>query len=121
MTKKQTDTNQPQTLSSQIGLLKELIDHPAWKLITAELDIIMGNLKEKLRTPCSDESLKFNASHLLKERLASLFIMKNLPSIILNDLENMFQTESDRAIPIQEKLEKEHKKLSDELSRYIKV
>ena len=116
-----TDTNQPQTLSSQIGLLKELIDHPAWKMLSTELDIIIGSIKEKLWIPCSDESMRFNSRNLLNERLTSLFVMRNLASITLKDLENIYQTESDRVVPLQEKLEKEHKKLSDELLKYIKV
>ena len=98
-----------------------MIDHPAWKLISSELDIIMWSIKEKLWIPCSDESLKFNASHLLKERLTSLFIMKNLPKLTVDKLQNIMDTESDRQIPLQERLEKENKKLSNELMKYIKI
>lgn len=81
----------------------------------------MWSIKEKLWIPCSDESLKFNASHLLKERLTSLFIMKNLPKLTVDKLQNIMDTESDRQIPLQERLEKENKKLSNELIKYIKI
>jgi hypothetical protein len=47
--------------------------------------------------------------------------MKNLPKLTVDKLQNIMDTESDRQIPLQERLEKENKKLSNELMKYIKI
>ena len=114
------NTTQKETHKQVVGLLRELVESDWWKLISSELESVMWKIKEKLWIPCSDESMRFNSRNLLNERLAALFIFKNLPSIMLNDIENMLATEWENAKTLQQKLEEQNKKLSEQLKQYIK-
>jgi hypothetical protein len=89
MIKSKNTAKKQSSISAQIAYMKEFMDSPGWKLIEKEFDKVISQIKENLRKPCTDQSLKFNANNLLSERIASLYIAKNIPSILLNDFENI--------------------------------
>jgi len=81
----------------------------------------MGKLKDLIWLPCSDETPKFTATHLVKERLAALYLMKSLPRIMLQEAEDLMTLEEQWARPLQDKIKDHDKKFFEEISKYIKI
>lgn len=105
----------------QVWYIKEMMDSPWWKLLYKEIEKIMKNIKSNLRLPCTDESMRFNSRNLLNERLAVFFVIQNLAKMKLWDLSNIVNSQKDHQMTVQERLEKENKKLSAELTKYIQL
>jgi hypothetical protein len=58
---------------------------------------------------------------LLSERIAALFIAKNLPNILIDDFEQLLAWDKENWKTLVQRLEEQNAKLSKELQKYIKM
>lgn len=107
----------PETL---VGDLRTLRESPGWIFVTKKLDEAAKDLKWLLWKPCTDQTLRYNADHLLKERLAVIYIMMTLPVDNIELLEQILHMNEESRMPLIERLEKLDKKYAEELSQYIR-
>ena len=119
MKKNSKDDIKESTVSAQIAFMKEFVDSPGWKLMEKECIKIISKIKENLRVPCTDQSLKFNVNNLLSERISAIYIMMNFPKMAIKDLENILSWQIENAKPLQQRLEEQNKKMSDELKKMV--
>ena len=89
--------------------------------MSSQLHNKAADIKEMIWKPSTDQSLKYNVDHLLKERLAVIYICMNLPSESLAIFETIFSADEENRKPIVERLEKIDKKFAADLLRYIKI
>ncbi len=106
----------PQTL---VGDLRTLKDSGGWRFVTKKLDDAAKAIKSLLWTPCTDQSLKYNADHLLKERLAAIWLLMNLPDDNIELFEQVMSTNQENRKPLHERLAEKDKKFAEELAEYI--
>lgn len=118
---KDTATTKKSNVASQIAFMKEMIDSPWWKLVEKEFDKVISKIKLNIWIPCTDQSLKFSANNLLSERIAALFIAKNLPNILIDDFEQLLAWDKENWKTLVQRLEEQNAKLSKELQKYIKM
>ena len=114
--------NPNQTLNSQSGCLRDLLESDWWKLVSAELNNMIIKIKEHLRTPWTDQSIKYNADHLLKERLSLLNILINIPELQLETVETMIAGNLENEKPLFDRIQQHNQKLANEiLSSVVKI
>src|SRR5574343_518497 len=119
MKKNSKDDIKKSTISAQIAFMKEFVDSPGWKLMEKECMKIISKIKENLRVPCTDQSMKFNVNNLLSERIAAIYIMMNFPKMTIQDLERLLISEKENSKTLQQRLEKQNKKMGDELRKMV--
>lgn len=119
MKKKEETGNQEQTHKLQLGLLRDLVKHPWWKVLKSELEKLLRGNKEHLWKCWSDYTPKFTFNNLVAERIVVLYSIMNIPHIKISDIEQILATDKEQQIPAQERLEKANKKLSEELTKWI--
>lgn len=85
-----------------------------------ELSRISATLMEKLLTPCTDQSLRFNADHLLKERLAVISLITTFVQKNIDLTTYMIDQAREEAKPIMDRLQEQDEKLAKELRSRIK-
>lgn len=119
MKKNSKDDIKKSTISAQIAFMKEFVDSPGWKLMEKECMKIISKIKENLRVPCTDQSMKFNVNNLLSERIAAIYIMMNFPKMTIQDLERLLISEKENSKTLQQRLEEQNKKMGDELRKMV--
>lgn len=119
MKKNSKDYIKKSTVSAQIAFMKEFVDSPGWKLMEKECMKIISKIKENLRVPCTDQSMKFNVNNLLSERIAAIYIIMNFPNMSIQDLERLLISEKENSKTLQQRLEEQNKKMGDELRKMV--
>jgi len=119
MKKNSKDDIKKSTISAQIAFMKEFVDSPGWKLMEKECMKIISKIKENLRVPCTDQSMKFNVNNLLSERIAAIYIIMNFPNMSIQDLERLLISEKENSKTLQQRLEEQNKKMGDELRKMV--
>ena len=72
-------------------------------------------------TPSTDQTLRYNVDHLLKERLAVIYIFMNLPMDSLSVFEAILSSDEENKKPIVDRLKEMDEKFAEELLRYVKL
>ncbi len=118
---KTNDTTQLEILNSQLSYLRDLENHEWWKFLKKEIDILISDLKWTLWASRLDETKKYNYRNLLAERLSALFLVKNIHEVTVDKLKSLINHEEYRHITLPDKLEKDNKKMAENILREIKL
>lgn len=83
------------------------------------MDDVSGKLKEMIWTPCVDETPKFSAVHLARERLAAIELIKSLPATRLWFFKEMMISEKENAKPLQDRIKEWSERFYEEMKKHI--
>lgn len=119
--KKSRDQFKEKLPEQLVGDLRSLEASDGWKFIAKQLHDKAKDTKELVRQTCTDQELRYNADHLLKERIAVLYICMNLPLDSLRILDVLLSNDENNRKPIVERLKEIDEKFAQELLRYIKL
>ena len=108
-------TNQVNELTSLVTSLKTLQETNGWKYISTILEEVLDSIHRTIMTTMTDQALKFNADHLLKERYAVINMILELPNMKIKDIEKRITTLKDNSKPIEIRLQEQNKNLEEEL------
>lgn len=115
------DSNQSQTHKFLAGDLKSFKNSDWWKLIVKRLESISSEIKSHLRDPKVDQSLKFNADQILKERLTVIYMFMNLPDILIDELDQLSNTEENQNKSLYDRLKDMDSRMAEDILSKIKT
>jgi len=98
-----------------VTALKALEIHPGWKYLMTSFETIRDLLVKNIITPRTNQSLIFNADHIMKERLEVINLILEAPKMEIKKLENKIFALKENAKTTEDKLAEYNKSFNDGL------